>query len=159
RDADVAGNLTVLEQLVLGPCSPGLAADPDLAEPVGKLAVVDGADEVGPWSHGARHDREQSVDADRWQRVQPRDHVRRQIRILGHRDIDHWVLLRHWQGCLAVWLDMGTGSFASDDELLARLQAPPDLCDGVESLAYWRTRLGRLPWYRRRARREASRMI
>ena len=54
---------------------------------------------------------------------------------------------------------MGTGSFASDDELLARLQAPPDLCDGLESLAYWRTRLGRLPWYRRRARREASRMI
>jgi len=54
---------------------------------------------------------------------------------------------------------MGTGSFASDDELLARLLAPPDLCDGVESLAYWRTRLGRLPWYRRRARREASRMI
>jgi hypothetical protein len=54
---------------------------------------------------------------------------------------------------------MGTGSFASDDELLARLQAPPDLCDGVESLAYWRTRLGRLPWYRRQARREASRMI
>jgi hypothetical protein len=55
--------------------------------------------------------------------------------------------------------DMGTGSFAYDDELLARLQAPPDLCDGVEALAYWRTRLGRLPWYRRRARREASRMI
>jgi hypothetical protein len=54
---------------------------------------------------------------------------------------------------------MGTGSFAHDDELLARLQAPPDLCDGVESLAYWRTRLGRLPWYRRRARREASSMI
>ena len=60
---------------------------------------------------------------------------------------------------LAVWLDMGTGSFTYDDELLARLQAPPDLCDGVEALAYWRTRLGRLPWYRRRARREASRMI
>ena len=54
---------------------------------------------------------------------------------------------------------MGTGSFASDDELLARLQAPPDLCDGVESLAYWRTRLGRLPWYQRRARREAADMI
>ena len=54
---------------------------------------------------------------------------------------------------------MGTGSFASDDELLARLQAPPDLCDGVESLAYWRMRLARLPWYRRRTRREASRMI
>jgi hypothetical protein len=54
---------------------------------------------------------------------------------------------------------MGTGSFAYDDELVARLQAPPDLCDGVEALAYWRTRLGRLPWYRRRARREASHMI
>ena len=54
---------------------------------------------------------------------------------------------------------MGTEPFASDDELLARLQAPPDLCDGVESLAYWRTRLGRLPWYRRQARREAFRMV
>jgi hypothetical protein len=54
---------------------------------------------------------------------------------------------------------MGTGSFAYDDELVARLQAPPDLCDGVEALAYWRARLGRLPWYRRRARREASHMI
>jgi hypothetical protein len=54
---------------------------------------------------------------------------------------------------------MGTGSVAYDDELLARLQAPPDLRDGVEALAYWRTRLGRLPWYRRRARREASQMI
>jgi ribosomal protein L39E len=61
--------------------------------------------------------------------------------------------------CLPVWLRMSTGSFASDEELLARLQAPPDLCDGVESLAYWRTRLGRLPRYRRRARREAARMI
>ena len=59
---------------------------------------------------------------------------------------------------LPIWLAMGTGSFASDDELLERLQAPPDLCDGVESLAYWRTRLTRLPWYRRRARREAARM-
>ena len=29
RDADVARNLTVLEQLVWGPCGPGLAADPD----------------------------------------------------------------------------------------------------------------------------------
>ena len=59
---------------------------------------------------------------------------------------------------MSVWLAMGTGSFASDDELLERLQAPPDLCDGVESLAYWRTRLTRLPWYRRRARREAAGM-
>ena len=54
---------------------------------------------------------------------------------------------------------MHTGSFSPDDELLARLQAPPDLCDGVESLAYWRGRRGRLPWYRPRARREAARMI
>ena len=49
--------------------------------------------------------------------------------------------------------------FSADDELLARLQAPPDLSDGVESLAYWRGRRARLPWYRARARREASRMI
>jgi hypothetical protein len=53
---------------------------------------------------------------------------------------------------------MSTGSLASDDELLAHLQAPPDLSDGVESLAYWRTRLARLPWYQRRARREAAEM-
>jgi hypothetical protein len=54
---------------------------------------------------------------------------------------------------------MQTGWFSADDELLARLQAPPDLSDGVESLAYWRGRRARLPWYRARARREASRMI
>jgi hypothetical protein len=54
---------------------------------------------------------------------------------------------------------MQIGSFTSDDELLARLQAPPPLCDGVESLAYWRGRRRRLPWYRARARREASRAI
>jgi hypothetical protein len=54
---------------------------------------------------------------------------------------------------------MQVGSFTSDDELLARLQAPPPLCDGVESLAYWRERRRRLPWYRARARREASREI
>ena len=46
-----------------------------------------------------------------------------------------------------------------DDELLARLQAPPDLCDGLDSLAYWRGRRERLPWYRRRAKREAARMV
>jgi hypothetical protein len=54
---------------------------------------------------------------------------------------------------------MRIGSLSADDELLARLQAPPDLCDGVESLAYWRGRRARLPWYRRRARREATHMI
>ena len=46
-----------------------------------------------------------------------------------------------------------------DDELLARLQAPPDLSDGLDSLAYWRGRRERLPWYRRRAKREAARMV
>ena len=53
---------------------------------------------------------------------------------------------------------MEIGSLCTDDELLARLQAPPDLRDGVDSLAYWRQRRARLPWYRRRARREATRM-
>jgi hypothetical protein len=60
---------------------------------------------------------------------------------------------------LPIWGAMQTGLFSADDELLARLQAPPDLGDGVESLAYWRGRRARLPWYRARARREASRMI
>jgi len=46
-----------------------------------------------------------------------------------------------------------------DDELLARLQAPPDLSDGLDSLAYWRGRRERPPWYRRRAQREAARMV
>ena len=54
---------------------------------------------------------------------------------------------------------MESGSFLSDDELLAYLQSPPALHDGVESLAYWRGRRARLPWYRRRARREAAQMI
>lgn len=53
---------------------------------------------------------------------------------------------------------METGLLCTDDELLERLQAPPDLRDGVNSLAYWRQRRARLPWYRRRARGEASRM-
>ena len=52
-----------------------------------------------------------------------------------------------------------TRSLSPDDELLARLEAPPDLSDGVESLTYWSGRRARLPWYRPRARREASRMI
>ncbi|HYZ30598.1 MAG TPA: hypothetical protein VE570_16160 [Thermoleophilaceae bacterium] len=42
-----------------------------------------------------------------------------------------------------------------DDVLLKRLQAPPDLRDGIESLRYWRERSERLAWYRVRARREA----
>jgi hypothetical protein len=54
---------------------------------------------------------------------------------------------------------MQTSLLSADDELLARVQAPPDLGDGVESLAYWRARRQRLPWYRRRARREAARMV
>jgi hypothetical protein len=45
-----------------------------------------------------------------------------------------------------------------DDQLLARLQAPPDVRDGVESLAYWQRRRRGLPWYRLVARREAARM-
>lgn len=48
--------------------------------------------------------------------------------------------------------------WTTDDRLLARLQAPPDLTDGVESLGYWRERRRRLPWYRMRARREATLM-
>lgn len=46
----------------------------------------------------------------------------------------------------------------TDDQLLGRLLAPPDLHDGVESLDYWSRRRRRLPWYRIRARREAVRM-
>jgi hypothetical protein len=46
-----------------------------------------------------------------------------------------------------------------DDQLLGRLQAPPELSDGLDSLAYWRGRRERLPWYRRRAQREAARMV
>ena len=50
-------------------------------------------------------------------------------------------------------------SSSTDDALLAYLQAPPDLHDGVESLAYWQRRRQRLPWYRLAARREAARMV
>jgi hypothetical protein len=52
-----------------------------------------------------------------------------------------------------------TSLLSRDDELLARLQAPPDLSEGLDSLAYWRARRERLPWYRRRAKREASGMV
>jgi hypothetical protein len=51
-----------------------------------------------------------------------------------------------------------TESLHSDEQLLAALQAPPDLGDGVQSLAYWRERRRRLAWYRVRARREATQM-
>ena len=46
----------------------------------------------------------------------------------------------------------------TDEQLLGRLLAPPDLHDGVASLDYWSRRSRRLPWYRIRARREAVRM-
>ena len=47
---------------------------------------------------------------------------------------------------------------STDEQLLGRLLAPPDLDDGVQSLNYWSRRSQRLPWYRVRARREAVRM-
>lgn len=51
-------------------------------------------------------------------------------------------------------------AFASaDDRLLSQLQAPPDLSEGIQSLAYWHQRRQRLAWYRVSARREATRMI
>jgi hypothetical protein len=53
---------------------------------------------------------------------------------------------------------MRAASVSSDDRLLARLQAPPELGDGVQSLDFWCKRRQRLPWYRVRARREAARM-
>jgi hypothetical protein len=54
---------------------------------------------------------------------------------------------------------MNRTAATTDDRLLARLHAPPDLHDGVESLAYWHDRRRRLSWHRLRARREAARMI
>jgi hypothetical protein len=48
---------------------------------------------------------------------------------------------------------------SKDEELTRRLLAPPRLDDGLESLDYWRRRSRRLPWYRFRARREATRML
>jgi hypothetical protein len=47
----------------------------------------------------------------------------------------------------------------ADDRLLAQLQAPPDLSEGIRSLTYWHERRRGLSWYRVRARREAMRMI
>ena len=53
---------------------------------------------------------------------------------------------------------MGSASLSPDDALIQRLQAPPDLREGSEALAYWRARRRGLPWYRLGARREAARM-
>ncbi|MBV9414142.1 MAG: hypothetical protein JO363_04110 [Solirubrobacterales bacterium] len=47
---------------------------------------------------------------------------------------------------------------STDEQLLRRLLAPPDLNDGVESLDYWHRRSRALSWWRIRARREAVRM-
>jgi hypothetical protein len=54
---------------------------------------------------------------------------------------------------------MRSALLSTDDQLLARLRAAPDLSEGVESLSYWHDRRRRLSWYRIRARREAERMI
>jgi len=51
-----------------------------------------------------------------------------------------------------------TRSGSTDEQLLKRLLAAPDLADGVQSLDYWRQRSQHLPWYRIRARREAVQM-
>jgi hypothetical protein len=48
---------------------------------------------------------------------------------------------------------------STDEQLIARLEAAPELSDGVESLHYWHDRRRRLSWYRVGARREAARMI
>jgi hypothetical protein len=47
---------------------------------------------------------------------------------------------------------------STDEQLLGRLLAPPNLHDGIESLDFWSRRSRRLPWYRIRARREAVQM-
>jgi len=47
---------------------------------------------------------------------------------------------------------------STDEQLLGRLLAPPDLDDGLESLGYWHRRSRTLSWWRIRARREAVRM-
>jgi hypothetical protein len=51
------------------------------------------------------------------------------------------------------------GLATADDRLLSRLNAPPDLAQGTQSLAYWHDRRRSLSWYRIRARREAASMI
>ncbi|HEY7876980.1 MAG TPA: hypothetical protein VIC55_02070 [Gemmatimonadaceae bacterium] len=59
---------------------------------------------------------------------------------------------------LRSWSAMRTRSRSTDEQLLTRLQAPPDLADGVQSLGYWHQRSRQLPWYQISARREAARM-
>ena len=54
---------------------------------------------------------------------------------------------------------MSKAFVSTDDQLLARLQAPPDLSEGIESLSYWHDRRRGLSWYRIRARREAAAKI
>jgi hypothetical protein len=61
-------------------------------------------------------------------------------------------------GCHAKESDTMSRSASTDEALLGRLLAPPDLDDGVQSLSYWRRRSRQLSWYRIRARREAARM-
>lgn len=51
-----------------------------------------------------------------------------------------------------------TRRVSTDELLLRRLLAPPDLDDGVQSLDYWHRRSRDLSWWRIRARREAVRM-
>ena len=71
------------------------------------------------------------------------------------------------RAALVLWGKLGSArmrvmrrAFATaDDRLLAQLQAPPDLSEGIRSLTYWHERRRRLSWYRVRARREAMRMI
>ena len=47
---------------------------------------------------------------------------------------------------------------STDEQLVRRMLAPPDLEDGVQSLEYWRRRSRQLAWWRIRARKEAARM-
>jgi hypothetical protein len=46
-----------------------------------------------------------------------------------------------------------------DERLIAAMLAPPPLEQAQSSLEFWRRRRSRLPFYRRRARREADEMI
>lgn len=58
-------------------------------------------------------------------------------------------------------LSLGPALEGHDDDaaVLAHAQAPPELAEGVDALAYWRARHRDLPWFRRSARREAERMM
>lgn len=58
------------------------------------------------------------------------------------------------------WQPITSAPSAADDDvrIFADATAPPELSEGLEALAYWHDRQRRLPWYRRSARREATRM-